>query len=81
MPAAELIAPEIRELMTRIECLAGACAREQPGSGFTENKQLYNVETYWGALRLVAALRAIEARLAPAAEAGDDSQLALDLAA
>jgi hypothetical protein len=81
MSAAELIAPEIRELMARIESLAEACACEQPGAGFTETRQLYSVATYWGAPRLVAALRAIEARLAPAAGVADEGQLALDLAA
>jgi hypothetical protein len=78
---ADLITPEVRELMDRIEHLAEERGRQPRGSGFTVTDQLFGAATYFGAPKLVAALRAIEAQLAPPAETVDDGQLALDLAA
>lgn len=77
-----MISPEIREVMERIEQLLDRRARQAPGSGYTETDQLLGAATYWGAPKLVAALRTIEAAQEP--EAHDlmcDDQLVLDLAA
>lgn len=89
---ADLITPEVRDLMDRIERLAEQRSSQPPGVGYTLLDQELGAATYWGAPLLVTALRSIEAACAAGAETHDlmcsgtlthvsDDQLALDLAA
>ena len=77
----DLITPEVRELMDRIERLGAECKAEKPGAGYSRAQQEYSTATYWGAPKLVELLRTLDAALGAPAAPIDDKQLALDLAA
>jgi hypothetical protein len=80
---AGIITAEIRDLMDRIEQLAAAMKAEAATEAWSSAAQLYGAVAYHAAPKLVAAIRAVEARFGPLdAPALDDvKQLVLNLAA